>query len=35
MVARQNSGRLDLFSYALVFLIVVIAAEVIIAACIW
>ena len=35
MGARQDAKRLDLISYALVFLLIAIAAEAIIAALIW
>ncbi len=35
MTALQDAKRLDIVSYALVFLVVVVTAEVIIAALIW
>jgi hypothetical protein len=35
MAARQDAKRLDLVSYALVFLLIVIAAETIVAALVW
>ena len=35
MAAREDAKRLDFVSYALIFLLIVIAAEMIVAALVW